>query len=229
MKKSYLYPIYRVVNAIQTVVNAIKSKTDNLPASPADQITSLAIKSKTDNLPASPANEVTLLVVAADAAFTEEHFHNREYWFGKLAVQTATNWGERASVSPYRAISGDNDFGSDVNDEAQVIGSADTPVREGSTTFDLRRVQVIDVSVASVYLIRIIHGTGTMADAEAAGQYTEVSSLQVTAPNGQAKPVDMFQERVSVGDKIWIRAKNATDNAWIDFLVGLHEYPAPGH
>ena len=71
MKKSYLYPIYRVVNAIQTVVNAIKSKTDNLPASPADQITSLAIKSKTDNLPASPANEVTLLVDAAYAAFTE--------------------------------------------------------------------------------------------------------------------------------------------------------------
>jgi len=162
-----------------------------------------------------------------EAELIEEHFHNREYWFGKLGVQTDTNWGDRASLAPYRAISGNNAFGADVSDEAQVIGSADTPVRAGSLTFDMRRIQIIDVSVATVFLLRVIYGTGTMADAEAAGQYTEIPSLQVAAPNGQAKPVDILQERISVGNKVWIRAKNATDNAWIDFLVGLHEYPAP--
>lgn len=162
-----------------------------------------------------------------EAEFTEEHFHTREYWFGKLGVQTATNWGERASLAPYRAISGNNDFGADANDEAQVIGSADTPVRVGSTTFDMRRIQILDVSAATTFLLRVIHGTGTMAAAEAAGQYTEITSLQVTSPNGQAKPADIIQERIPVGQKIWIRAKNVTDNAWIDFLVGMHEYPAP--
>ena len=34
------------------------------------------------------------------------HIHNREEWFGKLAVQTATDWGEAESyvLMPYRAF-----------------------------------------------------------------------------------------------------------------------------
>jgi len=162
-----------------------------------------------------------------EAEFIEEHFHNREYWFGKLAPQTATNWGQRASLAPYRAISGNNAFGTDLNDEAQVIGSADTPVRLGCTTFDMRRIQILDVSVAITFLLRVIHGTGTMADAETAGQYTEITTLQLASPNGSAHPADIIQERIPVGHKVWIRAKSVTDNAWIDFLVGEHEYPAP--
>ena len=189
--------------------------------------TSLLIKVKTDTLPASPANEVTLQSALDEIHILEEHFHNREYMFGKLAPQTATNWGDRASLAAYRAISGNNDFGTDLNDEALILGTADTPVRLTSTQFDMRRIQVLDVSVATVFILRIIHGTGTMADAETDGQYTETSSLQVTAPNGQAKPIDAYQEKIPVGEKVWIRAKNATDNAWIDLLVGLHEYPAP--
>ncbi|MCJ7663303.1 MAG: hypothetical protein MUO24_03580 [Desulfobacterales bacterium] len=162
-----------------------------------------------------------------EAELTEEHLHNREYWFGKRAPQTAINWGERASLAPYRAISGNNAFGTDINDEAQVIGSADTPIRVGSTSFDMRRIQILDVSVAIMFLLRVIHGTGTMAAAETAGQYTEITSLQLASPNGQAKPADIIQERIPVGHKVWIRAKSVTDNAWIDFLVGLHEYPGP--
>ena len=61
--------------AVKTVVDAIKAKTDNLPAAPADdtsidsQLATIAgyidteiaaIKAKTDNLPASPASEGTL-------------------------------------------------------------------------------------------------------------------------------------------------------------------------
>jgi hypothetical protein len=42
-----------------TGIAAIKTKTDNLPASPANEVTVAAVKVKTDNLPASPANEVT--------------------------------------------------------------------------------------------------------------------------------------------------------------------------
>lgn len=46
-------------------IAAIKAKTDNLPATPADQTTSLAIKAKTDNLPATPADQTTSLAIKA--------------------------------------------------------------------------------------------------------------------------------------------------------------------
>jgi DNA-binding protein len=41
-------------------IAAIKAKTDNLPASPANETTSAAIKAKTDNLPADPASDTTV-------------------------------------------------------------------------------------------------------------------------------------------------------------------------
>jgi len=50
---------------IGSIVAAIKAKTDNLPASPANEVTVAAIKAKTDNLPASPANEVTVAAIKA--------------------------------------------------------------------------------------------------------------------------------------------------------------------
>ena len=187
-----------------------------------------AIRAKTDNLPAAPADQ-TILAAAIQANFDEvhahdEHFHNREYWFGKSGDQSGNNWGTRASLTPYRAISGDGDWGGDADDEAKVLGSDDTPVRVGPTLFDLRRIQVIAASSASVYLIRVIHGTGTMSEAESAGQYTECSFFR-QSPAVRGDPVDLVQEKVAVGQKVWIRAKNATNNATIDFLAGVHEYP----
>lgn len=75
-----------ILAAVDTEVAAIKAKTDNLPASPANEATLTtiagyidtevasilaavdtevaAIKAKTDNLPASPANEATLTTIA---------------------------------------------------------------------------------------------------------------------------------------------------------------------
>jgi len=190
------------------VIKAIRAKTDNLPAAPADQsILAAAIQANLDEI-----------------HLHDEHFHNREYWFGKSADQSGNNWGTRASLTPYSAISGLNDFGGDPNDEAKVIGSDDTPFRAGSTEFDFRRFQVVAVSSSTVYLLRIIHGTGTMTAAESAGQYTEIPYFKESA-SGRGSPLDIVQEKVPVGQKIWIRAKNASDNATIDFIVGLHEYP----
>jgi len=154
----------------------------------------------------------------------DEHFHNREYWFGKLAVQTATAWGDRDSLAPYRAISGNNDWGGDADDEALVIGSDDTPVRADSIFFDFRRFQVVASSSSTVYLLRIIHGTGTMNEAELAGQYTEIPYFKEAAP-ARGAPLDLVQEKIPVGQKVWIRVKNASDDATIDFIAGLHEYP----
>lgn len=195
MKKTWLDTIGR------TIIEAIKAKTDNLPSDPADQS-----------------------LLTAQIEEHDEHFHNREYWFGKSADQSGNNWGTRASLTPFQAISGDGDFGGDPNDEAKVIGSDDTPVRVGSTLFDFRRFQVVAVSSSTVYLLRIIHGTGTMAQAETAGQYTEIPYFKESAP-ARGAPLDLVQEKVPAGQKIWIRAKNATNNATIDFIAGLHEYP----
>ena len=50
-----------LVNTVDAVADAIKLKTDNLPASPADEAGLVAaVKAKTDNLPADPADQSDL-------------------------------------------------------------------------------------------------------------------------------------------------------------------------
>ncbi len=73
-----------------------------------------------------------LLGVSNSAAYRiheiERHFHGRERWFGKLAVQTATDWADDNIATPFVAISGNNAYGTDPGDEAQVIGTADATI-----------------------------------------------------------------------------------------------------
>lgn len=175
---------------------------------------------------ASVASNLTSLSSVADdineeTYETEHHLHNRERWFGKLGVQTATDWGDEASLTPYRAISGNNDFGSDPNDEAQVLGTDDTPATAGMTRFDAHRIVVEAASNANPYVLRVIYGSGTMAASESAGQYSDI--ILTDARKGQ--PTSIIMPRRTCGtDKVWIRAKNGTDNATIDFFFGIHEY-----
>ena len=155
----------------------------------------------------------------------EKHFHNREIWVGKLAVQTATEWADD-TLSPYQAISGNNDYGSDANDEAQVLGTADTPITAGKVKFDFARIEVISLSSDTPYKLRIAWGTGTLAEALAANQCSELIVQNVVAGSkSNGAPVDVKMPRLNCGsDKVWIQAWNATDNATADFLVGVHEY-----
>ena len=64
------YATQASVDAVDTVVDAIKAKTDNLPSDPADHSLVMAeiaaVKSKTDNLPSDPADQS--LVIAATTA-----------------------------------------------------------------------------------------------------------------------------------------------------------------
>ena len=166
-----------------------------------------------------------LLGVADSLAYRvqeiENHLHGQERWFGKKAVPTATDWGDLASLAPYRAISGNGDFGSDPNDEALVIGLDDTPVTAGMVSFDFHRIMVTAASNATDWVLRIIHGEGTMADAEAAGHYSDVMIQEAK----KGTPVNVMMHRTECAMcKIWVKAKNATNNATIDFFVGLHEY-----
>lgn len=153
----------------------------------------------------------------------EKHFHNHEHWRGKLAVQTATEWADN-NLTPFRAISGANDYGSDANDEAQVLGTADTPIN-GSVKFDPSRIFISDLSSDTDWKLRIVYGTGTMADAITAMQFTEVMVKNiVTGSKSGGTPLLFRMPRVLVGTKIWLQAWNATDNATCDFFIGLHEY-----
>ena len=152
---------------------------------------------------------------------TERHLHNRERWFSIAAPQTATDWGEQASLAPYRAISGNGVFGVDANDEAQVLGADDTPAIAGMFTFDCHRLLITAASTATDWVLRLIYGSGTMADAETDGQYTDVMGQEAK----KGFPIEVIMPRCNCGThKLWVRAENATDNATIDFFVGIHEY-----
>ena len=156
----------------------------------------------------------------AEVVEIEHHIHNTEHWFGIAAGPTGTNWGEELSLTPYRAITAAGDFGSDADDEALVLGADDTPIFARMVKFDLHRIMISAASNATPFVLRIVYGTGTMGAAEAAHQYTEVMITEAR----KGAPIEMIQQRVSVGCQVWIRAKNATNNATIDFFIGLHEY-----
>lgn len=156
----------------------------------------------------------------------DHHHHNHERWYGKLAVQTATDWADNVINNPYRAISGNNVYGADPNDEAQVIGTADTPVFAGNLYYDAHRILVIACSVTTPVKLRIVHGTGTLADAVAAEQYSTIMCrFDAAAGSLLAVPVETMVPRLLCGiDKLWIQFWSITDNATVDFYVGWHEY-----
>jgi len=151
----------------------------------------------------------------------KNHFINRELWYGKLAVQTATDWADEFAITPYQAISGINDFGSDADDEAKIIGVDDMPIFAGQTHFKIFRITIVSSSrtppPVSPYCLRFVWGTGTMADAIAADQYT---SLTLTFDNFASVPFQLVFPTLENGNKVWCQCKNLNDNATIDFFVG---------
>ncbi len=153
----------------------------------------------------------------------EHHLHNRERWFGKSVDQSGNNWGTLASLTPYTAISAAGAFGSDPDDEALVLGTDDTPQIAGHTQYDPHRIMVTAASNATDSVLRLIYGTGTMADAESAGQYSDV--MVTEARKGMPTEIKMPHDSIVAGStKIWMRLKNATNNATVDFFLGIHEY-----
>jgi hypothetical protein len=155
------------------------------------------------------------------------HHHHSSLWFGASADQSGTDWALEASLTAYQAISGASAFGGDANDEAKVFGTSDMPGVAGSAFFDMRLILVADVSVDTPYVLRFVWGSGTMADAITAKQYT-MAMVQFDATNPQLSagiPVEIEIRRVAVGLKVWLQVKCATDNATLDFFVGAHGYP----
>ena len=154
----------------------------------------------------------------------EKHFHNKERWRGKRATQTGTLWADDV-LTPFQAISGANDFGSDTDDEAQVLGTGDTPIN-GEVKYDPSQILILDLSSDTVYKLRLIWGTGTMADAITADQFSEKPVInQTIGSKSGGTPVNFRTPRLNSGiDKVWMQCWNATDNATCDFLIGQHPY-----
>lgn len=172
------------------------------------------------------SGNASLSSVMEMAHIDHQHRHSHEFWFGKLAVQTGTAWGDPDTLTPYQAISGDDTWGADADDEAKIIGSADTPILASANFFKIHRLLIVDESSTTLWKFRVVWGTGTMADAITAKQYTEVMSLSPISAGVFAggHPVDLRVPVLAVGTQVWLQAWNATDDATIDFVVGVHEH-----
>ena len=164
--------------------------------------------------------------ILAEIVEVDRHFHNREIWFGKTPVQTATDWGTPDSLAPFRAISGLGVYGADANDEALVLGTADTPYDVTMTYFDPHTIFVVDFSHAAPYMIRLIWGTGTMAQAIIDEQFSLIPAITTNLPVAQSGgyPFPVKVPRKAADTQVWVQCKNANNNAYIDFLLGIHEY-----
>ena len=156
----------------------------------------------------------------------EKHFHSNEHWLGKAASQTATDWALEYSLTPFTAISGNGVFGADADDEALVLGTADTSVAGGMAKFDVHRVLVASLSVDTPFYFRLVHGPTTMAQAITDGD--ESCFMVQNNPAGSKAggfPVNVMMPRATCGvDQIWMQVACATDNATATFFVGVHEY-----
>jgi hypothetical protein len=158
------------------------------------------------------------------AEFAEGHQHQLRRWYGKRNPQTDVLWASATTlVLPYHCISGDSTWGAGANDEALVFGSGDT-LEPGYLTGDFDQILVVSNNSATVYRIRFIWGTGSMADAIAANQWSETMYLRAVADN--VRKVAVIQTPlIAINALIWAQCANATDNATLDFYVGVHGYP----
>lgn len=176
------------------------------------------------------ADLITIKINQADMLseieYVEHHIHNRSRTFGKSADQSGDNWATEDRLMPFIATSGNNDYGADPGDEAKVFGSADTPFIAGQTYFDPGEIIVTNVSNDNVYIIRMIWGTGTMASAISAGQYsTKPAKFDSTNPQLTANTVVRINTpRIAAGTKVWVQILNGTDNATLNFLIDAHGY-----
>lgn len=167
------------------------------------------------------ARAVGLDTTLAEAVEIERHLHNRELWFGISADQSGNNWGLEDGLNPYRAISGNGEFGKNGDDEAKLLGTDDTPVNTGMTWFDAHRLEVESASNANPFVVRMVWGSGTLEAAVAARQHTTTMVMEAR----KGSPVPLIVKRAVCGtDKVWIQVKNGTNNAWLDFFFGMHEY-----
>jgi hypothetical protein len=163
--------------------------------------------------------------VDKDIDYTEEHLHHKTRWYGIRSPQTETQWADALSMLPFVAISGLNTWGADLNDEVQCFGAGDVLAELGTGLvcgdFDL--ILVTTNSSATLSRLRLIWGTGTMADAITANQYTDLLYSRTNSDTTRI-PRQFASPRLTIDNKIWMQHWNASNNATISFYLGVHAY-----
>lgn len=215
-----------IINNILTDITSLQENNEIPAQDSSDNILIRdAVGGKTDT---TEGNSVVSLIKTnfKEIEYAEHHLHHKSKTYGKSADQSGNNWATENVFTPYVAISGAGDFGSDSNDEAKVFGSEDTPVWPGQEFFDPGEIIVTNVSNDNLFLIRIAWGIGTLSEAIAAGQYsTKPAKFDSTNPQVTANTsVILSTEKLAVGTKVWVQIKNGTNNATINFFVDAHGY-----
>lgn len=155
----------------------------------------------------------------------ERHHHNRERWIGEHGVRNAEiDCGATGTMAVFQ-----NTAGNDTWSAAPLclIGTGDGPFVAGMTRFDAHLLHVVDVAVAAdlnLHYLRLVYGTGTVADAITAGQFTEICFSPERGAVNTILSVRM--PRLIYGtDKVWMTHWVDGENVpTIDFRMGLHEY-----
>ena len=163
----------------------------------------------------------------------DDHVHAVERWFSISGDQSGADWNESVSDAGmpdmFVATSGNGTYGTGdgpPTDEAEIIGTDDTCGIAGMTKYDLHRILIMAASETTIFIIRIVYGTGTMDAAVSASQYSELMVKRDTAiGESHGIPITMQMPRLTWGtDKVWIQVKNVVDDSTISFFVGLHCY-----
>lgn len=154
----------------------------------------------------------------------EKHFHNRERWWGAVAVPDETNAIDANVDRPFVAISGNNDWGAAI----PILGTDDVPGIAGDVKADIHRILVTDLDDDTTpWRWRILWGTGTSGEAIAAGDWSEIMVQSNAVPGNRAgaSPADVRMPRVDVGGKCWAQVWNqqATSEE-MSFFIGVHTY-----
>ena len=144
----------------------------------------------------------------------EKHFHNREHWFGKSAVDTFL---DPDVLTEWQVTAGD---GSAFGDAIQLSNGDE--IESGSATkyYDMHKILVTAVSATSkIYKLQFLYGTGVVGDATIA---TEV--VGYFPATGKSAAIPFIMPRITCNNKVWIKAACETNGGTIDFIVGLHIY-----
>lgn len=155
----------------------------------------------------------------------EHHIHNRNRVIGENVSRNGELvCGAADLMAPFQITSGSDTWG---GTPLCLIGTDDGPFITGMTMYDAHEIIVTDVTAGAdtdVHLVQLIYGTGTVANAVSAEQYsTHILTPQRTVSVAES---EVLMPRLTYGtDKLWARHWVDGESAMtMDFFIILHEY-----
>ena len=159
--------------------------------------------------------------LAYKTAVIEGHLLGAGSWFEKAAspsgeVNVADRIGE--GNGSFQLDAGNDTWGAWV----QILGSGDTPARQGFNYFDPHELLIEATEHTATYFLQFARGSSGEA-AYTAGTYTE---LVVGSDSNRFKEITQFKSgRAPVGSKLWARVMCPGQNtSTINFYIGMHQY-----